>query len=145
MICFFLQNGHIFLLDGNKSLSSRLEFRIILGKPRGSPLFLRAGGGRMLLPAQMTQRGGICSDSQRITYTPAAGGRQSPDTGPCKPPPHGRAGNPGKRRGEGRLPRPRAGPGTSRVKSGERLVPEPPSTRRKEGEVPTPHSLHKRD
>lgn len=28
----------------------------------------------MLLPARMTQRGGICSDSQRITYTAAAGG-----------------------------------------------------------------------
>lgn len=28
----------------------------------------------MFLPPQMTQRGGICSDSPRITYTPAAGG-----------------------------------------------------------------------
>lgn len=54
----------------------------------------------MLLPAQMTQRGGICSDSQRITYTPAEGGRERGDTGPCKLAPHGSAGKPGKRRGE---------------------------------------------
>lgn len=37
----------------------------------------------MLLPAQMTQRGGTCGDSQRITYTPAAG-RARGDTAPCE-------------------------------------------------------------
>lgn len=31
----------------------------------------------MLLPAQMTQGGGICSDSQRITYTPEGGSGQT--------------------------------------------------------------------
>lgn len=31
----------------------------------------------MLLPAQMTQGGGICSDSQWITYTPEGGSGQT--------------------------------------------------------------------
>lgn len=40
----------------------------------------------MLLPARMTQRGGICSDSQRITYTAAAGGSaETPVHARCYP------------------------------------------------------------
>lgn len=98
----------------------------------------------MLLPAQMTQRGGICSDSQRITYTPAAG-RERGDTGPCElPPPHGRAG----REGGGwaaacgrwplgkwdrrRQPRGRTGPCTSPCKKRlGKLVIKVPSPRKK--------------
>lgn len=45
----------------------------------------------MLLAAQMTQRGGICSDSPRITYTPAAG-RERGDAGPRQLPALGRVG-----------------------------------------------------
>lgn len=64
----------------------------------------------MLLPAQMTQGGGICSDSQRITYTPAVG-RERGDTGPYRLTPPAwtrweekRLPAPGK---EGRTPQPR--------------------------------------
>lgn len=87
----------------------------------------------MLLPAQMTQRGGICSDSQRITYTPAEGGRQSGDIGPCKPAPHGHAGNPRKEQ----LPQPG-------IKSGDRLLPETPCARRRKERLP-PVSSSKRE
>lgn len=131
---------------------------LVSGKPGGSPLFRRAEGGRMLLPAQMTQRGGICSDSQRITYTPAAG-RERGDTGPCElPPPHGRAG----REGGGwapacgrwplgkwdrrRQPRGRTGPCTSPCKKRlGKLVIKVPSPRKKKGKRGfPPQSLRKR-
>lgn len=56
----------------------------------------------MLLPAQMTQRGGICSDSQRITYTPAEGGREGRSRETPVHASHHRMDTPGNReRGEG--------------------------------------------
>lgn len=54
----------------------------------------------MLLPAQMTQRGGICSDSQRITYTPAEGGRRAETLVHASQHRMDAPGNPGKSREE---------------------------------------------
>lgn len=86
-------------LIGTRALASRLErFPIIPSQTGDSPLFLRGEGGRMLLPSPMTQGGGIRSDSQRITYTPAArrkrggtapwscrghSGERAPESGGC--------------------------------------------------------------
>lgn len=92
----------------------------------------------MLLPAQMTQRGGICSDSRRITYTPAVG-RERRGTGPRKLLPRGGEG----RRGEGgtaagtrshpgksgTTPQPRTSP---RKKMGKTVIKLPSPPERKE-------------